>query len=87
MNYAQFKWAGDHITIEAKKSKKDQKGHNSYPRAVFANPTNPSICPFLALGLQLICRPIVSNEEFVNVFPGKDPSSAFGKFFSKVLYF
>ena len=42
-------WSGDHVTISYERSKTDQEGINQIPRAIFANPLNPSICPILAL--------------------------------------
>lgn len=48
---------GDHLDIHFAHAKTDQEGNLSrIPRAVFANPLEPEICPVLALALYLLVR-------------------------------
>lgn len=47
-------WVGDCMTITYHTSKTNQEGVHVVPRHIFANPTDPLICPVLALGLKII---------------------------------
>lgn len=44
-------WANDCLTVVFPKHKGDQEGNNTAPKHVYANPSNPSICPVLALAV------------------------------------
>ena len=49
-------WEGDALLISTPKSKTDQEGAKIFPRHVYANPVNPTICPVLALGVLIFTR-------------------------------
>ena len=68
----------DHMVITIPKSKGDPTGDlSSTGKAVYSNPLQPEICPFLALGLVLLSRvvfgvldPILGpkNEEAIHTW-------------------
>ena len=47
------KEASDSIVIHYDYNKKDQKGETTSPKNCYANPFNPAVCMFLALGCYL----------------------------------
>jgi hypothetical protein len=49
-------WEGDALVITIPKHKGDQDGDHAYPRHVYANPQNPTICPVLALAVAIFNR-------------------------------
>ena len=44
-------WEQDAMVITTPKHKGDQEGNNCYPKHVYANPVNPTICPILSMAL------------------------------------
>ena len=46
-------WANDCLTVVFPKHKGDQVGNNAAPKHVYANPSNPTICPILALAVMV----------------------------------
>ena len=56
INLGHIKCKDDHLLVYFAHSKTDQEGRLAkYPRAVYANPLDPWICPITALGVYLIC--------------------------------
>eukprot|EP00963_Diacronema_lutheri_P009823 scaffold932_cov328-Pavlova_lutheri.AAC.1 len=56
INLGHMKCKDDHLLMSFAHSKTDQEGKLAkYPRAVYANPLEPWICPVTALGVYLIC--------------------------------
>ena len=49
-------WEGDALLISTPKSKADQEGVKCFARHLYANPSNPAICPVLALAVLTFCR-------------------------------
>jgi hypothetical protein len=55
-------WVGDALQIEFGVTKTNQEGLRDECRLLFANPTEPSICPILALGTYLLSISTSLNE-------------------------
>ena len=55
IKYNHITWMNDSLLITLPRHKGDQEGANSYPRHVFANPNDPTVCPVLSLGIHLFC--------------------------------
>eukprot|EP00963_Diacronema_lutheri_P009816 scaffold927_cov310-Pavlova_lutheri.AAC.6 len=56
INLGHIKYKDDHLLMYFAHSKTDQEGKLAkYPRAIYANPLEPWICPVTALGVYLIC--------------------------------
>jgi hypothetical protein len=49
-------WEGDALLISTPKHKGDQEGVKCFARHLYANPTNPPICPILALAVLTFVR-------------------------------
>jgi hypothetical protein len=49
-------WEEDCLIITTPQHKGDQEGAKVVPKHIYANPTDPSICPVLALGLFIFSR-------------------------------
>ena len=49
-------WSDDSMMLKIPTSKSDQAGALSYSKRVYANPMNPSVCPILALAVEVFCR-------------------------------
>jgi hypothetical protein len=50
LNYTFFNWEEDSLTIKCPRSKGDQDGTYAFPKHCYANPHDPSVCFFTALG-------------------------------------
>jgi hypothetical protein len=56
-------WKGDHMRVYFAHLKTDQEGNTAkHPRAVYANPLSPGICPVLAMGLFFVSFPCSENQ-------------------------
>ncbi|KAF0769835.1 hypothetical protein AaE_002654, partial [Aphanomyces astaci] len=74
----------DHISFEEDavgvtyfKSKTDQSGSKRRdPKHIYANPSSPAICSFLALGIYFACNPTMATGA---LFPGARQRDRFGK--------
>jgi hypothetical protein len=54
---AHFTWVEDCMVVSVAKHKSDQTGEGvRISKHIYANPTNPSICPVLALAVHILCR-------------------------------
>ena len=53
LSFRNFKVFEDNIQVKYDKNKSDQGGENTTVKHVYANPTNPFICPFLSMGIYL----------------------------------
>ena len=51
-------WEGDALLISTPKHKADQEGAKCFSRHLYANPSNPAVCPVLALAVLVFCRSI-----------------------------
>ena len=49
-------WESDALMVTVPKHKGDQEGANVFPRHVYANPSDPAICPVLALAVLVFVR-------------------------------
>jgi hypothetical protein len=48
-----FEWEGDAMIIEEQGHKVDQTGENKFGKHIYANPLEPSVCPYLALAVYI----------------------------------
>jgi hypothetical protein len=76
----------DALSISFAHSKTDQLGEESkYVRHVYANPTEPIVCPVLSLGVYFTsCFNFIQNPDGY-LFPGSFQSRRFGKILAGVL--
>ena len=65
-------WRDDHLTLTMPKSKSDRTGESVFPRTVYANVLEPSVCPILALAAVILCRPYRPDGERPQLFDGPD---------------
>ena len=67
LNLAHIGWEDDSLLACIAKAKHDQEGEGAkIPWHIYANPSNPYICPVLALGLYLFSHPdLLSNNSFL----------------------
>jgi hypothetical protein len=74
-------WKQDAMCIVFPKHKGDQEAKRSYPKHVYANPSNPEICPVLSLALYIWTMGPRANTTNRLVFSGKarDTEENFGK--------
>ena len=56
LSFHNFKVFEDNVQLKYDKNKSDQGGQNTTTKHIYANPTNPFICPFLAMGIYLCLR-------------------------------
>ena len=60
------------IVFPTHKGDKDGENSLSSPKHVFANPTNPEICPILAFGVYMFCLGVRRDWAKRKVFGDKD---------------
>jgi hypothetical protein len=80
-------WNGDALMIVLPKHKADQEGSKAYPKAVYANPKDPVICPITWLGIKILtCGGMLGvhqaqtlEEQRGAVFPGGKQNARFSK--------
>ena len=67
LNLAHIGWEDDSLLACIAKAKHDQEGEGAKtPWHIYANPSNPFICPVLALGLYLFTHPdLITNQSFL----------------------
>jgi hypothetical protein len=76
-------WEGDALLISTPKHKGDQEGVKCFPRHVYANPSDPAICPVLALAVLTFVRSLRHDPTSVDsaappsfrVFDGPDSNA------------
>ena len=56
INVSSMRWNNDMLEIDQHRSKSDQAGERAHTRSVAANPSNPTICPILALAVYVFCN-------------------------------
>ncbi len=81
---AHISWKDDHLCVTSPKSKSDQAGEATYPRAVYANPLQPMICPVLALSICVFTTPIVPTPH-PSLFCGSNQEGRYGKILQSVI--
>ena len=69
--YQHVSWENDSMVIRLPKHKGDQEGKNSYPKHVFANPNDPSICPVLGFAVYVFTKGFQREGAQTLIF-GKD---------------
>jgi len=81
-------WSEDSMVIAIPKSKTDQEGDCDYPRHIYANPFEPTICPILAVAVNIFSRNFSCIDQEYNfncLFDGGNQEDRFSKILSKVL--
>jgi hypothetical protein len=84
MKYNHISWSGDALVITLPKSKTDQEGENHYPKHVYANPCEPSLCPILHLGIKIVSS-VKTRKDSNCVFEGNEPENKFSKWLQKLM--
>jgi hypothetical protein len=80
ISYGHIELSDGCLSITVPKLKSDQAGAAAVPKRVFANPSDPTLCPITALGLHVICSAYMGREANQLLFQG-----AFASRFSKFL--
>ena len=71
LNLAHIGWEYDSFLCNLAKCKHDQEGKGATtPWHIYANPTNPFVCPILALGLYLFSHPELLTNSLSFLFTG-----------------
>jgi hypothetical protein len=78
-------WENDSLLITTPKHKGDQEGSNCYPKHVFANPNNPSICPVLSMGVLVFSTGWRREGSKHMLFGGAAAENRFGKWLQAVV--
>ena len=85
-NYQHMWREGDHLLVFTPKQKNDQTGAKAYPKAVYANPLDPIICPILALALWVICCTSLRRDDNNDrLFEGTFCDDKFGDWLLSIL--
>ncbi len=77
--FQHISWEGDSLLITTPKHKGDQEGNNCYPKHVFANTTNPTICPVLSMAVLIFSSGWRRDGAKHMLFCGSATESRFGK--------
>jgi hypothetical protein len=81
-------WIDDSLVINIPKHKGDQDGAKAFPRHIYANPLEPSICPILSLAVNIFSKSYrFDPEEKQNycLFDGGEQEKRFSRLLGKVL--
>ena len=78
-------WSDDHLTVSCPQSKTDQCGESTFPKSIFANPHNPTICPILALAVTVFSRSFCSERITPKLFEGSDQEDRYSKLLRGIL--
>ncbi len=62
LSFANIEWAGDCLVIGLPRNKCDQGGDKAVRHHIYANPTDPAVCPVLALALYVFCCSAVGSS-------------------------
>ena len=84
LQFKLFGLANDAMCAQFAKTKAGQSGELCNLKHIYANPLEPSICPFLALGVLLASTPERSDSSHA-VFEGKEQSTRFNKQLTEML--
>uniref|UniRef100_A0A7S4NBV9 Core-binding (CB) domain-containing protein n=1 Tax=Guillardia theta TaxID=55529 RepID=A0A7S4NBV9_GUITH len=84
--YNHMDFANDAFQFYIIHQKNDQAGDKARdPKHVYANTTNPSICPILSLGIYWLMFPVDHSTSGGRLFPGTSQYERFRKLFSQRL--
>lgn len=70
LRFSWISWSDDSMMVKIPTSKSDQAGALSYSKRVYANSLNPSVCPILALAVEVFSRSCAPFSD--RVFPSSD---------------
>jgi hypothetical protein len=75
------------MTILKGNSKGDQAGEDAYPKAVYANPHQPLICPILAIAVKVFSMGFIANvRPEIPLFEGSHQESRFSHCLLETLF-
>ena len=77
LNYEFIFWDQDSLQIKVPRSKADQNGSKAFGKHIYANPTNPSLCFFLSLGVHIVTSDNCNSDS--RVFRGMAVEVTFSK--------
>jgi hypothetical protein len=84
IRYDHIEFVEDSLCVYFPKMKNDQMGERPKdPRHVYANPTNPSICPILSLGIYWTCYEFEKDNN--DLFVGSKQYERFRKILGRIL--
>jgi integrase len=81
LKLSHFDWVEDHLIVEEQTTKTDQTGSHKFPKAVYANPLEPNICPILAIALHVFVN-LQSNSD---LFHGTGQDDRYSKLMHEVV--
>jgi hypothetical protein len=84
LRYQWMSWSDDSMLVKIPTTKSDQSGALSYFKRVYANALNPSVCPILALAIEVFSRDsTVTDRVFPGVNHDVNHANSFRKFLNK----
>ncbi len=85
VKFSHISWHWDHLVIAFAQTKTDPRGQmEKYPRALYANPVDPLLCPVFALGCYLSTFGTAIDPQG-NLFPGNSQYNRFSSMFARML--
>jgi hypothetical protein len=79
-------WAGDCMVINVPKHKGDQSGEGlGMDKHIYANPSNPEICPLLSLAVLIFCKHRTNDRRSHKLFVGDQSENRFVKILQNIL--
>ncbi len=81
---AHIGWRDDHLICTTPRTKTDTTAEKSFPKSFFANPSNPFICPILALAVFFFSRPTFSRQQH-KLFDGENQEDRYSKLLTRTL--
>jgi hypothetical protein len=86
-------WEGDALTVSTPKHKGDQEGAKCFARHLYANPSNPAICPVLALAVLIFVRSLRHDPSSTDstapasyrVFDGPSSNARFSETLQRII--
>jgi len=86
--YQHVSWQQDCMVLNIPKHKSDQEGAKCFPRHIYANPLEPSICPILSLAILIFSKTFQYDSTQLNnfqIFAGHSQETRFSKQLHRVL--
>jgi hypothetical protein len=83
--YQHIWWENDCLIIQIPRHKGDQEGAKVFPKHIFANPLNPSICPVLALALHVFSVSFIRPGAALKLFNSPSIEANFSRWLKAAL--
>lgn len=81
--YHHISWDNDSLVVVFPAHKGDQEGRTALPKHVYANPSEPAICPILSLAVYIFTKGYEREGSKATVFAG-EAESRFSKWLSNI---